>query len=165
MNFYKNKLDDRRTASVNFWKCFSQTLNASKSKGKTNINKLIINKKEINDKNEIIDEMSKYLATVGETVSNSLPQPSFNFRNYLGDRVEETFYLHPVSESAVLKILENLNPNKSGGPDNFTPKLVKSIAEVIHRPLTLLFNKLIGQATFPEGWKLARLIALFKKGS
>ena len=113
------------------------TLNLKKSKGKTNIDKLIIDGTEIDNKNEIIDEMSQYFSTVGDTISNSLPQPQNDFRNYLGNRVNETFYLHPVTENAVLKLLENLNPNKLGGPDNLTPQTVKSTAPVISKPLTV----------------------------
>ena len=92
-----------------------------------------------------------------------MPPAETHFLDYLATRVDATFYLNPVTEQKVLKLLQDLNPAKSGGPDNLTPKLLKHIAHVIYIPLTILFNKSIEKAKYPDGWKLAKVTALYKK--
>ena len=70
INYYRQKLDDRRTATNNFWKCFSKTLNPNKTKSKTQISKLLIEEKgkkiEENTAPEICDHMNKHFCNIGK---------------------------------------------------------------------------------------------------
>ena len=68
-----------------------------------------------------------------------------------------------VTESEVLSALNNLNPNKSTGPDQIPTKLLKMIALLIAEPLTKLFNKSLSLGTFPTLWKQARVTPVYKK--
>ena len=58
-----------------------------------------------------------------------------------------------------------MNIYKSPGPDAIHPRIIKELACVIAEPLTTIFNKTLQEATVPEGWKEARISAIFKKGS
>ena len=57
------------------------------------------------------------------------------------------------------------NPRKSCGPDKITPKLIKQSAVQVTIPLTIIFNKAIVSATYPNPWKIAKVLALYKKNS
>ena len=68
-----------------------------------------------------------------------------------------------ITESEVLKLLNSLNVNKSCGPDNLPPEILKLIAILIVSPLTKLFNKSLRFGIFPSLWKQATIHPIFKK--
>jgi len=43
-----------------------------------------------------------------------------------------------IDQDELLKLIDNLNNNKSPGPDNFGPTLVKEIAALILEPLLFI---------------------------
>jgi hypothetical protein len=61
-------------------------------------------------------------------------------------------------------LLSQLTGNKATGLDNISSKVVKIAAPVISDSLTYIFNQSIILCTFPNEWKVARIIPLFKNG-
>ena len=55
-------------------------------------------------------------------------------------------------ESEVLKHLKELDASKAMGPDNINPFLIKSMAEVFVKPLTLIFKKSVSSSIVPSGF-------------
>ena len=62
------------------------------------------------------------------------------------------------------KALNNLNSNKSPGPDNLHPKFLKLSSKSLAKPFTLLFNKTLSHGCIPDEWKIAEVRPIFKKG-
>ena len=58
-----------------------------------------------------------------------------------------------VSTSGVTKILQELDPSKSPGPDKIPSRLLKSIATEVSPCLTLLFSASLHQGRVPSDWK------------
>ena len=69
-----------------------------------------------------------------------------------------------LSPAVVMKFLEQLNINKSCGPDNETSRLLKECASPISSLLCTLFNKQLGSGCFAKVWKVANLVQVFKSG-
>ena len=69
-----------------------------------------------------------------------------------------------ITEKIVQKKLEKLNPKKSPGPDGIHPRVLKEAAEILAKPLTLLFKKSILREELPHAWKIGYISAIFKKG-
>lgn len=69
-----------------------------------------------------------------------------------------------VCEEQVTRILKNLQPDKSAGPDGIHPLLLRNVAEQISRPLTILYNKSINSGEVPEDWRKANIIPIYKNG-
>ena len=67
----------------------------------------------------------------------------------------------------VKKVLLELDINKSMGPDNVHPKLLKYLGsnDNFVECITLLFNTCIKEESIPNIWKRATVIPLHKKGS
>lgn len=69
-----------------------------------------------------------------------------------------------ISEEIIMKLLENVNINKSCGPDLLHPRVLKELKQVILSPLTLIFQYSMDQSELVSDWKTANVKALFKKG-
>ena len=77
--------------------------------------------------------------------------------------LKELFF-RPTSEEEVLSIINRLKTKTSSGPDELSSDTLKKIKLDILRPLTFLINALLEDGLFPDFWKLAKLIPLFKGG-
>ena len=64
----------------------------------------------------------------------------------------------------IVKILSNLNVNKSRGPDNIPNIFLKKCAESLAPSIYLLLRTAANKHKFPSAWKDATIVPLFKKG-
>lgn len=64
----------------------------------------------------------------------------------------------------VFKELSQLDVNKSCGPDNLSPQVLKKCAVQLAPSLTKLFNLCMSKSVLPSQWKSANIIPVFKKG-
>ena len=108
---------------------------------------------------EKADVLNDFFTTVF-TKENLETVPEVTDRN-----VQENLENIVISEVEVLKQLKELDTTISMGPDNCNPFLLKSMAEVFVKPLTILFRKSLSSGTLPAAWKDARITPIFKKGS
>jgi hypothetical protein len=70
-----------------------------------------------------------------------------------------------VSYSEVLSLLKNVNVSKACGHDGIGNKVIKMCAEGLYESFTNLINLMFLSGQFPQSWKLANVIPLFKKGN
>ena len=70
-----------------------------------------------------------------------------------------------VEPNDVLKIIQSLNVNKASGHDQIGNLLLKEAGPFISVVLASLFNNSLQSGVFPETWKRARVIPIFKKGN
>ena len=83
---------------------------------------------------------------LNEECATKCPHPSFN-------------------KSIILKHLNNLNTQKSVGPDKVHPKVLKKCAKSLSFPLSLIFEKSFVTGSIPKLWSCANVVPLFKKGN
>ena len=69
------------------------------------------------------------------------------------------------SEKEVMTICKDLKINKSKGPDGLPPLLFKKICLSIPHSLCQLYRKILQTGIFPDLWKQAVVIPIFKKSS
>ena len=60
--------------------------------------------------------------------------------------------------------IETLVTNKAVGEDLISHRVLKNIKRAISKPLCKLFNKSLRDCVFPDSWKSAIVMPLFKKG-
>ena len=68
-----------------------------------------------------------------------------------------------VEEHEVRTAFKKVNSRKAAGPDNITPKLLKSCADQLAGIFALLFNLSFHQATVPTLWKTSCVVPVPKK--
>ena len=67
-------------------------------------------------------------------------------------------------EAEVYDLILGLDPTKSTGPDGISVKMLKGTIDAIVPSLTRLFNLSLSTGTFPNSWKLARIVPVPKSG-
>ena len=93
-------------------------------------------------------------------------QNVFSFYHKRGVQTDN-FHFTPVSECDVGKLLKNLSVSKSTGLDMISAKFVKDGSSIIKfcSPLTYIINLSLRLSIVPAGFKTARVVPLYKKGS
>ena len=77
-----------------------------------------------------------------------IPTPS----NIFQGADEEKLIITEVQTHEMRKYLLSIDPNKSVGPDEISPRLKECCAQ-LETPITSLFNKSLTQARVPRAWK------------
>jgi len=58
-----------------------------------------------------------------------------------------------------------LKPDKSPGPDDIHPMLLRETAHTMASPLSLIFKKSLDEGLLPGDWERADITPIHKKGS
>ncbi|KFQ88182.1 hypothetical protein N337_06397, partial [Phoenicopterus ruber ruber] len=69
-----------------------------------------------------------------------------------------------VKEDRVRDQLEKLDTHKSMGPNGMHPCMLRELAEVIAKPLSIIFEKSWRMGEVPEDWRKAHVTPVFKNG-
>ncbi|KFV80016.1 RNA-directed DNA polymerase from mobile element jockey, partial [Struthio camelus australis] len=69
-----------------------------------------------------------------------------------------------VEKDRVRDLLSKLDIHKSMGPDGMPPRVLRELADVIARPLSILLERSWRSGEVPEAWKKANVTPVFKKG-
>jgi len=120
---------------------------------------------KLEDRNDIFNAFNNYFATLGDKLVEKLPSSGTNtFKNYLSSSINNSIFSHPTDKYEISSLIRKLKENKSPGPDNFGPKLVKSMDYAIIDPLEYIFNLSLYTEKAPIKMKTAKVIPVFKKG-
>jgi hypothetical protein len=60
--------------------------------------------------------------------------------------------------------LQDLDVNKSSGPDGIPPIILKNCASAFAKLPSLLFNRSLATSAFADRWKVSYVTPIFKKG-
>ncbi|KAK4824035.1 hypothetical protein QYF61_009626 [Mycteria americana] len=64
----------------------------------------------------------------------------------------------------VSDLLHHLDTHKSMGPDEIHPRVLKELAEVLTKPLSIIYQQSWLTGEVPADWRLANVTAIYKKG-
>ena len=138
---------------------------------------------KITDKKLIADEFNKFYSEIGPKLAAqiSTPEPdspeasASHLRKIhshsVGDppehlkhieRVQEVFALGQVNEATILHFISKLSNKSSSGLDGLSNKMLKSVADVLARPLQKLINMSLRSGKVPSQLKVAKIIPLYK---
>ena len=162
--YYEKLFQDTKSSSYNLWKHLGAIINPNKKKRACHINKLLCDGKFITDNKHISDSMNTYFCKIGSHLQQLMPHCGTEYNRYFRNRVNNTFFLTPVNENELLKEIKRLNPRKSSGADNIGARLVQLCPTVFAENLTKIYNNAMANGEYPVQLKIAKVIALYKKG-
>ena len=119
----------------------------------------------IADDQGMASKLNEYFCSVFNAPDNDQPHA----REHDGEQTnnvnnDNTLRNMEVTAEDVSLALDNLKVNKSPGPDNIFPKILKETKNEIVPLLASLFNKSLQQGVVPNDWKTANVTPIFKKG-
>ena len=106
-----------------------------------------------------------FFTNVGQKIATDIKYDgNKNYSFYLNKQINSTFTFKNIDKIIVKKTINNLPTKNSCGYDDVSSKLLKVIAPVIIKPLTLLINQVLNTGLFPDKLKIAKVIPIYKKG-
>ena len=137
----------------------------SKSKVRKTVNELVdSNGKKSSTPIETARTLLDFFQSVfREETYGPLPEDCYKSKKVLASIMQELI----IDSDQVKKLLLKLNMNKSMGPDNLHPKLLRFLGENndFVAALAQLLNRCVEQECIPNIWKSALVIPIHKKGS
>ena len=70
----------------------------------------------------------------------------------------------PIQCGEILSLIRNLNPNKATGSDGISGQMLLLCDNSVVLPLKVILQNILVPSSFPDMWKLANVIPIFKKG-
>lgn len=159
--YFKNEILSYGGNCKKIWTLLNKLLGKHNDKTSA-ISELKVSGVVINDPLKICSALNNHFATAGEKVSKD--PGTTKYLKYLGERVTSEFGFETVSENLVMKLVDQLPNKKSCGVDGINNILLKKIKYSIRLPLCILVNESLKTGLFPDAMKIAKVVALFKKG-
>ncbi|KAK4826884.1 hypothetical protein QYF61_012072 [Mycteria americana] len=69
-----------------------------------------------------------------------------------------------IQGEMVSDLLHHLDTHKSMGPDEIHPRVLKELADVLTKPLSIIYQQSCLTGEVPADWRLANVTPIFKKG-
>lgn len=112
----------------------------------------------------VCELFSNYFASMFESdnTRNNSSAPSNDTRS-AEESVNSMSQIHITCEDILSKI-KLIDVNKGAGPDQIPPSFVKRCGKELCTPLCIIFNKSLTNGVFPDRWKIAHIIPIFKSG-
>ena len=156
---FRNLIEENKSDSNKMWKALIQTLplrNCSEVKA------IKVKKTFLLPPREIAEALNKHFSTIGQKLANALC--SSGEEVLVEPKSKRKFSLNHVSTEFVTRQLRGLKTNKAAALDKISARLLKDSADIISPVLQYLIKLSIDQNSFPNSWKSAKVVVLFKNG-
>ena len=162
--YFAQRMEDIKGDLHATWEVLGEVLRGRVSKrGSTACRYFVNNGVGITEGQEIVKGFCDFYCKVGpELAAKIWGESSEAFRDYLGDKVEETLYWRPTTCAEIEEICLGLKSNKGAGWDGVSPRVIKASAREIGAPLSQLYNYCLRSGHYPSCFKVARVVPVFK---
>ena len=158
--YYCNLLNNCRSNCKKTWEVINLILN--RKSFKQGCTKILHNDTPITNKIDIAEAFNNYFTSIAVKISREIPHTDIDFRDFLQDySFNDSFFLPPMTPSDIKEITLGLKLT-GGGHLEIPAKMFKIIIDLISEPLSSIFNKCIEISYFPDIFKIARVVPIFK---
>ena len=156
VNKIAQRLGDPNTSSKCYWSLLKTLFNGKKIPC---IPPLFHGDKFHGDFQEKSAIFNSFFADQCSPISNRSVLPS-----ELPLRTDSSLSSCHFTKDDILRIINNLDPNKDHGHDEFSIRLLKICGDSICKPLSIIFRSCLRTGIFPLEWKKANIVPIHKKG-
>ena len=154
LNNIGNKVNDPSTSQKVYWKIINRVMNKCRA---PKIPPLVNNMFILNcsEKAKVFNDFfSKQCMPI--ITSSVLPPPI--------SLTDKTIEHIPIQCDEILSLIRNLNPNKATYSDGISGQMLLLCDNSVVLPLKIIFQNILVSSSYPDMWKLANVIPIFKKG-
>ena len=170
MNYFHKNLQEAIPDTKKTWSILKEIISKASNKCSTpdKLNLEMPNEftTQIVDPKVIADYFNSFFSSVGQRYSET--EPLENCINPLellvSIPISHTLYLLPTDEKEIIETCMNIKSKSSSGYDQISSKLLKLIIPNIAKPLCHIFNQSLLTGTFPDPYKIAKVIPVYKSG-
>ena len=160
--YHRRKIANAQGDPKVVWNCLKESIGLPPKS--SNIKQIVVNNVTITDNIEIANQFNQHFSSIGPSLAATVPQSSKHFSDFLPPPAERSFFMEPISQFTMQKYILCLKPKTGLDDNNFSVKLINSVAPHISKPLSHIFNVSVESGIFPEGMKTSRCIPIFKSG-
>ena len=113
------------------------------------------------DKMSVSEHFNDFFINIGPNLAKSIPHVKRMPMSYLGDALQETIFLQPVTCEEINSIVSNLKNNATGSDDISAVYLKMSLPSIAN-PLVYICNMSLSEGVFPTQLKMANVVPLYK---
>ena len=150
------KIETQQFCSKDWWKMVKEVSCFTNKSSELDV---LINENGIviNDDEEKANLLNNYFAIQSTMNTADLNPPSLPVSS------DPNLESVTIINQDIIDVLQCLDTNKACGPDSINPILLKEAANELCYPLCKLFNLSLSTCIYPEQWKLAHIVPVFKK--
>ena len=161
-DYYSSKIAGQKCDPKNAWKTINNLL--GRQSKPTVVNELKLGDNSLTSPKDIAEGFNDYFSNIGPDLASNIHTSNDSFEKYVKNSKSEFTAFQPVTVSNVYHLLHGLSGNKATGIDKISCKIIKIAATAISDSLTYIFNQAVTLSSFPDKWKVARVIPLYKNG-
>ena len=161
-NYYSTKIAGQKFNPKKAWKSINNLL--GKQATHPEVNELILEENILNNPKDISEGFNNYFSNIGHNLASQIDTSNCNFETYVKKATSEFTAFQPTTVNNICQLLGGLSSNKATGIDKISCKIIKMAIPAIADSLTYIFNQAIALSSFPNEWKLARVVPLYKGG-
>ena len=160
--YYELQVDEAKNNMKQTWNIINELIGKKSKQNAKLPSQFMDNTDTITIPNEITNRFNNYFTNVGPTLSRQIKKTPKKFTEYLSNKCQNSIFLEPITQSEVERELMKLNPNKSSGLDDLSPRVIREIGALISKPLTHIFNQSITTGIIPNQMKISIVTPIYK---
>ena len=118
----------------------------------------------VKDSQTIANIMNDFFVTIGEDLANKIPAAADTSMDELISSAKNTIFLSPVTPQEINNIIQQMDINKSTPSYSAPIWFLKISAPYCCNEIAELFNRFFNEGIFPDVFKTAEIIPVFKSG-
>lgn len=115
-------------------------------------------------KKDISNEFNNFFSKVGSNLSDKIPDTGDSYLKNLPSNPKAIFKFEEINENTVEQIINKMESKKSSSFDKISNYMIKKLKLSLIKPYTIVINKSLREGIFPNQYKIAKVVPLFKNG-
>ena len=162
--YFKKKLEEVRGDLRSTWEVLGEVLKGRRGRNRApNCRYFEAEGEGITGGDQIAQGFCNFYCSVGPKLAARIPKERDGAHlQFMGPRVETSLFLKPTTPHEVEELCRGLDPNKSMGWDEVSPRVIKGVARELAGPLSGFLNYCLRESIYPEFFKVARVVPVYK---
>ena len=158
VNHYKEYFNENTNNHKKMWEGINQIIyNRKQGHSPKRVVNVKDNDDNLTNSKQTAEVFNNFFTTIASNIKSKIRSSKKLFNDYLPAP-------NPCNANDIIKLIKSLKPGKSIGPNSISIQLLKELKDVLSYPLTHLFNLSLSQGIFPDAFKVAKVIPIFKSG-